>query len=104
MEVPNEHKSNIPCLDLVTPHRELKDELMHVAGGAGHACFIGGLMVQSSKEELAAFCGTDRCVGGRKAVRIRFALMAAGIGAERGVLVVQVVENGQTFLGGTCEG
>ena len=47
----------IPFLDLVTPHRELKGELLAVLDAAlDTAGFIGGPMVEGFEREFAAFC------------------------------------------------
>ncbi|BFU93483.1 MAG: Pleiotropic regulatory protein [Nitrospira sp.] len=72
---------NIPFLDLVTVHRELRDELVEVLttalNGAG---FIGGPMVQGFEEDFAQFCESRFCVGVSSGTdALRFALMAAGI-------------------------
>ena len=51
--------SNIPFLDLVTPHVELESELTAVFQKALRtAGFIGGPMVENFEKEFAAFCGT----------------------------------------------
>src|ERR1041384_850305 len=71
----------IPFLDLITPHQELKDELLAVVSQAlDTAGFIGGPMVEGFERDFASFCDTQHCVGlasGTDAVR--FALMAAGV-------------------------
>jgi dTDP-4-amino-4,6-dideoxygalactose transaminase len=74
---------NIPFLDLVTPHKELRAELTQVFEKAmATAGFIGGPMVQAFEEEFAAYCGTKYCVGvGSGTDAPRFALLAAGLGA-----------------------
>ncbi len=81
---------NIPFLDLVTPHRELKEELCDVFRTAlGTAGFIGGRMVQGFEEDFAKYCDTLYCVGvGSGTDALRFALIAAGIG--HGDIVVTV--------------
>jgi len=82
--------SNIPFLDLVTPHAELKDELTAVFTAAlSTAGFIGGPMVQGFEEDFAAYCGTRHCVGvGSGTDALRFAFLAAGIGAGDTVVTV----------------
>lgn len=82
--------SNIPFLDLVTPHAELKDELTAVFTAAlSTAGFIGGPMVQGFEEDFAAYCGTRHCVGvGSGTDALRFAFLAAGIGAGDAVVTV----------------
>lgn len=48
---------NVPFLDLITPHRELKDELLAVCSQAfDTAGFIGGSMVSSFENEFARYC------------------------------------------------
>ncbi|MBZ5583333.1 MAG: DegT/DnrJ/EryC1/StrS family aminotransferase [Acidobacteriia bacterium] len=71
----------IPFLDLITPHRELREELVAVFNAAlDTAGFIGGPMVQNFEREFAAFCETEYCVGvGSGTDAVRFALMAAGV-------------------------
>ena len=71
----------IPFLDLVTVHRELRDELRTVFEASLDTCaFIGGPMVQGFERAFATLCQTRYCVGmasGTDAVRL--ALMAAGV-------------------------
>jgi dTDP-4-amino-4,6-dideoxygalactose transaminase len=80
----------IPFLDLVTPHRELEEELVAAARQAiRSAGFIGGPEVEGFEREFAEFCGTKYAVGlasGTDAVR--FALMGAGVGAGDAVVTV----------------
>ncbi len=80
----------IPFLDLVTPHRELEEELVTVFRQAlRSAAFIGGEQVDAFEREFAAYCGTKYCVGVANGTdAVRFALMASGIG--RGDAVVTV--------------
>lgn len=82
--------NRIPFLDLVSPHRELKDELTavfaHVLDTAG---FIGGPMLEDFEKNFAKFCETQHCVGVASGTdALRFALTAAGIG--EGDVVVTV--------------
>jgi dTDP-4-amino-4,6-dideoxygalactose transaminase len=78
------HVSNepIPFLDLVTPHRQLEEELVGVFRQAlRSAAFIGGEQVESFEREFAAYCGAKYCVGVANGTdAVRFALMAAGVG------------------------
>jgi dTDP-4-amino-4,6-dideoxygalactose transaminase len=78
----------IPFLDLVTPHRELEEELVALFRDCiRNAHFIGGKIVEDFEKEFAQFCETRYAVGlasGTDAVR--FALMAAGV--KEGDLVV----------------
>jgi dTDP-4-amino-4,6-dideoxygalactose transaminase len=81
---------NIPFLDLVTPHRELKNELVAVfAQALETAGFIGGPMVAGFEQDFSRFCGTRHCVGvGSGTDAVRFALIAAGV--KQGDVVVTV--------------
>lgn len=82
--------SNIPFLDLVTPHMELKEELVKVFEGVlSTAGFIGGPAVSGFEAAFAEFCQSKYCVGvGSGTDALRFAFMAGGIG--RGDAVVTV--------------
>ena len=72
----------IPFLDLVSPHVELKDELISVFTSAlSCAGFIGGPMVEAFEREFAAYCDAEHCVGVNSGTdALRFVLIAAGIG------------------------
>ena len=80
----------VPFLDLVTPHRELEEELVAVFREAlRSAAFIGGPQVENFEREFADYCTTKYCVGVANGTdAVRFALMAAGVG--RGDAVVTV--------------
>ncbi|MDO5577488.1 MAG: DegT/DnrJ/EryC1/StrS family aminotransferase, partial [Fibrobacter sp.] len=80
----------IPFLDLVTPHAELKDELMAVCSKAfDTAGFIGGSMVSTFENEFAKFCERKFCVAVNSGTdALRFAYMAAGM--KQGDLVLTV--------------
>jgi dTDP-4-amino-4,6-dideoxygalactose transaminase len=82
--------NRIPFLDLVTPHRELKDELAAVfAHALDTAGFIGGPMVEDFEKSFAKFCDVQYCVGvGSGTDALRFAMMAAGIGPDDAVITV----------------
>lgn len=73
--------SNIPFLDLVTPHVEMEQELTGVFRKALHtAGFIGGAMVEEFETSFAEFCGVDHAVAVSSGTdALRFALMACGI-------------------------
>jgi dTDP-4-amino-4,6-dideoxygalactose transaminase len=73
----------IPFLDLVTPHHELRAELLDVVNKAfDTAGFIGGSMVQGFEADFARFCDAEHCVGvGSGTDALRFALLAAGVGS-----------------------
>lgn len=96
----NTNPNAVPFLDLVTPHRELREELNAVFTKVmDSAYFIGGPMVENFEREFASFCDAQHCVAlssGTDAVR--FALMAAGV--KPGDVVVTVPN---TFIA-TCEG
>ena len=80
----------IPFLDLVTPHVELKAELCEVFSKALEtAGFIGGPMVQGFEEDFAKYCEASHCVGVASGTdALRFALIAAGVGAGDAVITV----------------
>lgn len=82
--------SNIPFLDLITPHVDLESELTAVFQKAlRSASFIGGPMVEEFEKAWAAFCGAQHTVGvGSGTDAVRFALIAAGV--RRGDVVVTV--------------
>jgi len=71
----------IPFLDLVTPHKELREELCDVfATALGTAGFIGGPMVEDFERAFAKFCDAQYSIGvGSGTDALRFALIAAGI-------------------------
>ena len=80
----------IPFLDLVTPHKELQQELTAVfqqvitTGG-----FVGGPLVENFEKDFATFCDSKLCVGVNSGTdAVRFALTAAGV--EPGDIVVTV--------------
>ena len=91
--------TSIPFLDLVTPHRELEDELVDAFRQAiRSAAFIGGAQVEGFEQEFADFCGSRYCVGVANGTdAVRFALMAAGVGPGDAVVTVA-----HTFIA-TCE-
>jgi len=80
----------IPFLDLITPHRELEEELVAVFRNALEtAGFIGGPMVEDFEEDFAQFCDVEYCVGvGSGTDALRFALIAAGISPGDTVVTV----------------
>src|SRR2546428_12594312 len=71
----------IPFLDLVTVHRELRDELRSVFETALEtAGFIGGPVVREFERDFAEFCEAPFCVGMASGTdALRFALIAAGV-------------------------
>lgn len=82
--------SQIPFLDLVTPHIELEEELVAVFRKALHtAGFIGGSMVEEFEQSFAGFCGAQHAVAVSSGTdALRFALMACGV--KSGDVVVTV--------------
>lgn len=82
--------SNIPFLDLVTPHVELEKELTEVFQKAlRSAGFIGGPMVEGFEKAFAEFCDAKYAVGVSSGTdALRFALMASGV--QAGDVVVTV--------------
>jgi dTDP-4-amino-4,6-dideoxygalactose transaminase len=86
--MPNNEK--IPFLDLITPHKELEQELTAVFQKViGTAGFVGGPMVENFETEFAAYCDSKYCVGVASGTdAVRFALTAAGV--KPGDIVVTV--------------
>src|SRR2546422_5288105 len=71
----------IPFLDLVTVHRELREELRSVFETAlDTAGFIGGPVVQEFERDFSEFCDSQFCVGMASGTdALRLALVAAGV-------------------------
>jgi len=71
----------IPFLDLVTVHRELREELLTVFQAAlDTAGFVGGAVVQEFERAFAEFCESRFCVGMASGTdALRLALIAAGV-------------------------
>jgi dTDP-4-amino-4,6-dideoxygalactose transaminase len=82
--------AKIPFVDLVTPHRELQEELVDVFKAAlATAGFIGGPVVDGFEREFALFCEAKHCVGVSSGTdALRFALTAAGVNSGDVVLTV----------------
>lgn len=80
----------IPFVDLVSVHRELADELLAVCKRVFEtAGFIGGPEVEGLEREFAEFCSAKFCVAVNSGTdALRFALMAAGVGAGEIVITV----------------
>src|SRR5262244_1664238 len=58
----------VPFLDLVTAHRELREELLAVFTAAlDTAGFVGGPMVQQFERDFAEFCKSRFCIGTARA-------------------------------------
>ena len=71
----------IPFVDLVTVHRELREELLSVFETAlDTGGFVGGPMVQEFERDFAEFCESHFCVGMANGTdALRLALVAAGV-------------------------
>lgn len=82
--------NGVPFVDLISPHRELEQELVEAAREIiGSAAFIGGAVVERFEESFAEITGTKYAVGvGSGTDALRFALIAAGV--RSGDLVVTV--------------
>jgi dTDP-4-amino-4,6-dideoxygalactose transaminase len=80
----------IPLLDLLTPHRELQNELHEVLTKAlATASFVGGAVVEEFEHAFAAFCDARHCIGVNSGTdAIRFALIAAGVKSGDAVITV----------------
>jgi dTDP-4-amino-4,6-dideoxygalactose transaminase len=80
----------IPFVDLVTPHRELQEELVNVFKATlATAGFIGGPMVEGFEGDFAKYCDAKFCVGVNSGTdALRFALSAAAVGPGDVVLTV----------------
>jgi dTDP-4-amino-4,6-dideoxygalactose transaminase len=82
--------TTVPFLDLVSPHRELEEQLIDVFREAVRSAqFIGGAQVEAFESEFASYCGSKYCVGVASGTdALRFALMAAGVGPGDAVVTV----------------
>jgi len=82
--------SNIPFLDLVTPHVELEGELSEVFRKViRSAGFIGGALVEDFEKAFASFCEAGYAVAVNSGTdALRFAFIAAGIKSGDVVLTV----------------
>jgi dTDP-4-amino-4,6-dideoxygalactose transaminase len=82
--------TNIPFLDLVTPHVELEQQLTEVFQKALRtAGFIGGPMVEEFEKAFASFCDVNYSIGVNSGTdALRFALAACGV--SNGDVVVTV--------------
>jgi dTDP-4-amino-4,6-dideoxygalactose transaminase len=80
----------VPFLDLVTPHKELEDELVGVfRASLRTAGFIGGPMVENFERDFARFCDVKFSVGvGSGTDALRFALTAVGVAPSDCVVTV----------------
>jgi dTDP-4-amino-4,6-dideoxygalactose transaminase/acetyltransferase-like isoleucine patch superfamily enzyme len=80
----------VPFLDLVTPHKELENELVSVfRKGLRTAGFVGGSAVEEFEKAFATFCDAGHCIAVNSGTdALRFALMAAGV--KSGDVVITV--------------
>jgi len=80
----------IPFLDLVTPHKQLKEKLCAAFSRAlERGAFIGGEMVEGFERDFASFSETRYCIGvGSGTDALRFAIIAAGIRKDSLVVTV----------------
>lgn len=80
----------IPFLDLVTPHKELREEIRQVVEKAlDTAGFIGGPMLEGFEQDFAKYCDAAHCVGVSSGTdALRFALMGLGVGSGDVVVTV----------------
>ena len=71
----------VPFLDLVTPHKELEEELVAVFREClRNASFVGGALVSEFEIEFAQFCEAEHCIAVNSGTdALRFSLIAAGI-------------------------
>ena len=82
--------SNIPFLDLLTPHAELEQELIGVFRRAlNTADFVGGPVVEEFEKAFATFCNASHSIAVSSGTdALRFAIVACGI--QPGDVVVTV--------------
>jgi dTDP-4-amino-4,6-dideoxygalactose transaminase len=82
--------TNIPFLDLNTPHLELEAELVSVFKSAlSTSSFVGGPAVEGFERAYADYCATKYCVGvGSGTEALLFALIAAGVKKDDVVITV----------------
>lgn len=80
----------VPFLDLVSPHKELEEELTALFRRVLHSAgFIGGPMVENFENAFAEFCETRHAVAVNSGTdALRFAILASGIQAGDVVLTV----------------
>jgi dTDP-4-amino-4,6-dideoxygalactose transaminase len=80
----------IPFLDLISPHRELEEELVAASREViRSAHFIGGHEVEGLEREFAAYCQTKYSVAvGNGTDAVRFALQAVGVRPGDAVITV----------------
>jgi len=79
----------LPFLDLATPHRALREEILEAWSGLlERGAFVGGAEVEGFEAEFATFVGTASAVGvGSGTDALRLALEAAGVARGDEVIV-----------------
>jgi dTDP-4-amino-4,6-dideoxygalactose transaminase len=82
--------TDVPFLDLITPHREREDDFTAVVREAFRTGrFIGGPMVEDFERDFARYCASGYCAGvGSGTDALRFALLATGVKSGDVVLTV----------------
>src|ERR1700759_3031272 len=80
----------IPFLDLITPHKELEEELVAAFRKSLHTGgFVGGMVVETFEKEFATFSNAGHCIGVANGTdALRFALLAAGVSQGDAVITV----------------
>ncbi len=80
----------VPFLDLVTPHKELEEELVAAFRAAlNTAGFVGGAAVADFERDFAKFCESEHSIAVNSGTdALRFALAAAGVKAGDAVITV----------------
>jgi dTDP-4-amino-4,6-dideoxygalactose transaminase len=73
--------NSVPFLDLLTVHRDLREELLSVFQNALEtAVFVGGPALEEFERDFADFCDSRFCVGMSSGTdALRLALIAAGV-------------------------
>lgn len=86
----DELHSGVPFLDLITPHRELEQELVGAfRQGLRTAAFVGGPVVEKFEEAFASFSNCNHAIAVSSGTdALRFAILACGIKAGDVVLTV----------------
>ncbi len=81
---------NVPFIDLRRQHAPIRKELTDCFTAAvDTGCFVGSSSVCDFESEFSSYIGTEFCVGVSNGTEaLRFALLAAGIGAGNRVITV----------------
>ena len=80
----------VPFLDLITPHKDLEEELVKVfRASLRSAAFVGGNVVDKFEQDFARFADSAHAIAVNSGTdALRFAIMACGIEAGDVVLTV----------------